>query len=77
MINVPPKLKRHIFNFVRFILLLGLAEFTLQIVHRFGGLEHYGLIEFGLWGAGILITGWFVWRLYTGVYRDGDFYDEW
>jgi hypothetical protein len=67
------KLKRHIRNFLRFSLTYLVLATLVEIGRNAGILEHYALIRAGLFIGLLSITGWFGWRFYTGMYRDGDF----
>ena len=73
---MPKKLKRHIINYIRFLLVYFIIAFAIGAWQQFIGFEHYTLIQ---WGLGILyfsVTAWFFWRGYAGMVRDGDFYDD-
>jgi hypothetical protein len=73
---MPKKLKNHILNFIRFVFVYFLVETVVETGRQFNFWEHYALIEFGVTSAYAAVASWFVWRFYTGMYRDCDFYTD-
>jgi len=74
--NIPKKLKRHIANFFRFLGAYIVAEILLSLGQQFGLWEHYTLLQWSFGTVYFAVAGWFVWRGYTGMMRDCDFYDD-
>jgi hypothetical protein len=74
--KLPPGLKRHIANYIRFISACVAIAFGAGVGQRLGILEHDRLVLAGLIAIYLLVTAWFVWRGYTGMVRDLDFYDD-
>jgi hypothetical protein len=72
--RVPNKLKRHLVNYFRFFGVYFVAATFVELWQRNVGFEHYGLIECVAITVVVLVTGWFGWRAYTGMERDGDFF---
>lgn len=73
---MPEKLKRHILNFIRFYAVYFVIAIAVEGWQRLVGFEHYALVECGLGIFFFSVSAWFVWRLYTGIVRDMDFYDD-
>ena len=73
---MPIKLKRHIENYIQFFGAWIIAEITIDCFQQLGGLEHYTLITNLAYWLFIAISLWFVWRAYTGMERDGDFFEK-
>lgn len=71
---MPKKLRKHILNFIRVMLVCFIAETIVEAGRRFNFWEHYALIEFAVVLAYAAGVSWFVWRFYTGMYRDCDFH---
>ncbi len=74
--NTPKKLKRHIWIFFRFLIFYCFITCILQLGEQFDFWLYPVLIDWGLNAVYILVATWFIWRGYTGMVRDGDFYDE-
>ncbi|HZQ20449.1 MAG TPA: hypothetical protein VFA90_17275 [Terriglobales bacterium] len=72
----PRKLKRHIANLVRFWGLCAIAQLLVEGGHQFGFWDHYALSECCLLTIYCSVSAWFIWRGYTGMVRDLDFYDD-
>ena len=74
--RMPRKLKRHLANYARFFGAYFVVASLIEVWQENVGFEHYGLIECGSITVLVLVTAWFVWRFYTGMVRDCDFYDD-
>lgn len=73
---MPKKLKRHILNYIRFLMIYFIITTLVEIWHQFVGFEHYAFVEIGIVIFYFSVSAWFVWRAYTGMVRDLDFYDD-
>lgn len=71
---LPTKAKRHIANFFRFIAVYFVVATFVEFGQRLGFWTHYRLITTGLAVVYFGVAGWFCWRFYTGMERDGDFF---
>ncbi len=58
------------------VLFFGIVDLVLGVVQRLGLFEHFMLMRVGAWIFFLAVVGWFGWRLYTGLERDGDFWIE-
>lgn len=78
--KIPKKIKRHLLKMV------GLFAAYYEIMDRFEAAnllmsvvtpsEPFIRMEYIVTGIFLVILIWLCWRLYTGVYRDGDFWME-
>src|ERR1039457_5009867 len=69
------KVKRHLLKFIRFAGVYAITEAFIQAYQKLVGFEHYALIEWTLAVIYFSVSGWFIWRLVTGI-RDGDLLEE-
>lgn len=69
------KVKRHFLKFIRFAGLYAITETFIQAYQKLVGFEHYALIEWTIAVIYFSVSGWFIWRLVTGI-RDGDLLEE-
>lgn len=78
--KIPKKIKQHLLK------IIGLLAAYYEIMHRLEAAnllmsvvapaEPFKQIEYITTGIFLVILSWLCWRLYTGVYRDGDFWME-
>lgn len=71
---LPTKAKRHIANFFRFLAVYFVVATFVEVGQRLGFWTHYWLITTILTVLYFTVAGWFCWRFYTGMDRDGDFF---
>ena len=74
--RMPKRLKRHILNFIKFYAVYFVIATAVEGAQQIVGPEHYTIIRWGLALVYFSISAWFVWRFYTGMIRDMDFYDD-
>jgi hypothetical protein len=74
--KMPRKLKRHLANYLRFLLVYFVISSFVEGWQQFVGFEHYTLIMCGLGAFYFSVSAWFGWRVYTGMVRDMDFDDD-
>jgi ABC-type nickel/cobalt efflux system permease component RcnA len=77
--NITKKLRNHLINYlkvtgVHVAILSGLAaaHILMSLVSNSDPFEKFQIAATIIY---VLITAWFCWRLYTGMYRDWDFWD--
>lgn len=68
-------MKRHLLKFIRFAGVYAITEAFIQAYQKLVGFEHYALIEWTIAVIYFSVSGWFIWRLVTGI-RDGDLLEE-
>jgi hypothetical protein len=73
---LPTKAKRHIANFFRFVAVYFVSSTFVEVGQQLGFWTHRWIITAGLTAIYFAVAGWFGWRFYTGMDRDGDFFEE-
>lgn len=76
---MPKKLKQHLLNFLR-VTGVYIAIMSGIAVHRLlagliSNVERDVKLEWIVTAVYLAVSAWFCWRFYTGLYRDGDFWD--
>lgn len=76
--NMPKKLKRHLVNFLRltgvYIAILGGLGAGQILSEAATGVNEFAIFQLLANVMYFSISAWFVWRMYTGLCRDLDFY---
>ena len=75
--NMPKKARRHLVNFLRvtgvyFAIMYGLGEAHL-LMSLVTVSDNFEKIAYAVAAIYLATVVWFGWRLYTGIFRDGDF----
>jgi hypothetical protein len=78
--RMPKRLKRHLINFLRltgvYVAItsgLGAAQILTSVLTE---VNEFATIEWVVSIIYFFISVWFIWRFYTGMIRDGDFWDD-
>jgi uncharacterized membrane protein YqgA involved in biofilm formation len=78
--RMPKRLKRHLINFLRLTVVyvaitsgLGAAQILTSVLTE---VNEFAIIERVVSIIYFFISVWFIWRFYTGMVRDGDFWDD-
>ena len=61
---------------MRFYIVYFIVDIFVDTAQKFQAWNQYALIEVGLFVIFFVITAWFSWRFYTGMFRGFDFYQE-
>lgn len=77
--NIPKKLRNHLIDYLRVTgvyvaVISGLAvgHILMSLISNSDPFEKFQIVAMMIYA---LVTAWFCWRFYTGMYRDGDFWD--
>ena len=77
--SMPKKIRRHLLKFIGVFAIYYEIMVRLEAAHLLMNLvtpkDPYKIIGYVVTGIFLMIFSWFVWRFYTGVLRDGDFWD--
>ena len=76
---MPRKLKAHLFNLLRVSGAYFVITTGMELAHAFMKLvtedDQLASVEHGATAIYFAVVAWFAWRSYTGLYRDGDFWE--
>jgi hypothetical protein len=76
---MPRKLKRHLLNLLRvtgaYVVITSAVEVARLLMKLITEEDKLTIIGHGITVIYFMVVVWFTWRLYTGLYRDGDFLD--
>ncbi|MGO8930356.1 MAG: hypothetical protein ACLQU3_26100 [Limisphaerales bacterium] len=76
---MPRKLKRHLLNLLRvsgvYVAVSSGIEVARLLMKLIMQDDWLAMVEHGTTVVYFVLVVWFVWRFYTGLYRDGDFWD--
>ena len=77
--NMPKKIKQHILKFLGvtggYLTVMEGVErghLLMSLVTKSDPYDKFGCVATAIY---LVIFAWFCWRLYAGIYRDGDFLD--